>query len=100
VTDKLGSYGAAHRAVMASVVHDTTRYANNRAEVSHQPARQRERQMRRFKSPGRAQRRVTTSQRAAAGREAVPQTGRFAKTTASDGQWHDLRAPQRMVPGH
>ena len=31
-------------------------YANNRAEVSHQPTRQRERQMRRFKSAGQAQR--------------------------------------------
>ena len=41
---------------MPSVVHDTTRYANNRAEVSHQPTRQRERQMRRFKSPEQAQR--------------------------------------------
>jgi len=56
ITDKLGSYGAAHRGVMPSVVHDTRRYANNRAEVSHQPARQRERQMRRFKSAGQAQR--------------------------------------------
>ena len=50
VTDKLGSYRAAHRDVMASVEHVTARYANNRAEVSHQPTRQRERQMRRFKS--------------------------------------------------
>ena len=41
---------------MRSVVHDTRQYANNRAEVSHQPTRQRERQMRRFKSPGQAQR--------------------------------------------
>jgi len=41
---------------MPSVVHDTRRYANNRAEVSHQPTRQRERQMRRFKSVGQAQR--------------------------------------------
>ena len=56
VTDKLRSYGAAHRSVMPSVVHDTRRYANNRAEVSHQPTRQRERQMRRFKSPAQAQR--------------------------------------------
>jgi len=56
VTDKLRSYGAAHRAVMPSVLHDTSRYANNRAEVSHQPTRQRERQMRRFKSAGQAQR--------------------------------------------
>jgi hypothetical protein len=35
-----------------SVVHDTTRYANNRAEVSHQSTRRRERHMRRFKSAG------------------------------------------------
>ena len=56
VTDKLRSYGAAHRTVMPSVLHDTSRYANNRAEVSHQPTRQRERQMRRFKSVAQAQR--------------------------------------------
>jgi len=56
VTDKLRSYSAAHRGVMPSVVHDTSRYANNRAEVSHQPTRQRERQMRRFKSAAQAQR--------------------------------------------
>ncbi len=56
VTDKLRSYSAAHRTIMPSVVHDTARYANNRAEVSHQPTRQRERQMRRFKSAGQAQR--------------------------------------------
>ena len=55
VTDKLSSYRAAHRAVMPSVAHRTDRYENNRAEVSHQPTRQRERQMRRFKSPGQAQ---------------------------------------------
>ncbi len=56
VTDKLKSYGAARRTVMPSVEHNTMRYANNRAEVSHQPTRQRERQMRGFKSPGQAQR--------------------------------------------
>ncbi len=59
VTDKLRSYGAAHRTTMPSVRHDTSQYANNRAEVSHQPTRQRERQMRRFKSPGQAQRFLT-----------------------------------------
>ena len=42
--------------MMPSVEHNTARYSNNRAEVSHQPTRQRERQMRRFKSPGQAQR--------------------------------------------
>ena len=56
VTDKLRSYAAAHREVMPSVVHTTKQYANNRAEVSHEPTRQRERQMRRFRSPGQAQR--------------------------------------------
>lgn len=56
VTDKLKSYGAAHRVTMPSVNHTSARYENNRAEVSHQPTRQRERQMRRFKSAGQAQR--------------------------------------------
>ena len=56
MTDKLRSYGAAHRTIMPSVDHNTDRYANNRAEVSHQPTRQRERQMRGFKSAGQAQR--------------------------------------------
>ena len=56
VTDKLRSYSAAHRTVMPSTVHSATRYENNRAEVSHQPTRQREGQMRRFKSAAHAQR--------------------------------------------
>ena len=41
---------------MPSVPHDTTWYANNRAEVSHQPTRRRERQMQSFKSAGQVQR--------------------------------------------
>jgi putative transposase len=56
VTDRLGSYRAAHRVIMPSVVHDTSRYANDQAEVSHQPTRQRERHMRRFKWVAQAQR--------------------------------------------
>ncbi len=59
VTDRLRSYAAAQRTVMPSVIHDTGRYKNNRAEVSHQPTRQRERQMRRFKSSAQAQRCVS-----------------------------------------
>ena len=50
VTDKLRSYGVAHRELMPETIHDTTQYANNRAELSHQPTRVRERGMRRFKS--------------------------------------------------
>ena len=56
VTDRLGSYRAAHGVIMPSVAHDTTRYANSRAEVSHQPTRRHERHMRRFKSVAQAQR--------------------------------------------
>jgi putative transposase len=56
VTDKLGSYGAAHRMVMPSVKHRSSKYLNNRAENSHQPTRQRERAMKRSTSPGHAQR--------------------------------------------
>ena len=55
VTDKLGSYRVAHRDLMPLVTHDTKRYANNRAEVSHQPTRQRERQMRGSTSSDQAQ---------------------------------------------
>ena len=56
VTDKLPSYGAAKRELMPSVVHCQDRHANNRCEVSHEHTREQERQMRRFRSPGDAQR--------------------------------------------
>jgi putative transposase len=48
VTDKLRTYETARRTLMPSVLHETERYANNRAEVWHEPIRQRERQMRGF----------------------------------------------------
>jgi putative transposase len=56
VTDKLRSYGPAHRHLIASVEHRQSKYLNNRAENSHQPTRQRERAMKGFRSPGAAQR--------------------------------------------
>jgi putative transposase len=56
VTDKLPSYGAARKAIMSTSMHCCDRYANNRAEVSHEHTRAQERQMRRFKSSGQAQR--------------------------------------------
>jgi putative transposase len=46
VTDRLGSYGVARREPMPAAIHDTGRYANNRAELSHQPTPARERGMR------------------------------------------------------
>jgi putative transposase len=55
VTDKLRSYGAAHREVMPSVEHRSHKGLNNRAENSHQPTRQRERAMKGFRSVGGAQ---------------------------------------------
>ena len=56
ITDKLACYGAALREVLPSVEHRQHKRLNNRAENSHQPTRERERRMRRFKSPGHAQR--------------------------------------------
>jgi putative transposase len=55
VTDKLRSYGVAHRELIPDTIHDTSQYANNRAELSHQPTRVRERGMRRFKTIHQAQ---------------------------------------------
>jgi len=59
VTDKLRSYDAAHRTIMPTVSHINQVYANNRAEVSHQPTRQQEYHMRGFSSASQAQRFLT-----------------------------------------
>jgi len=56
ITDKLARYGAAKKQIMPWVEHRQRKGLNNRAENSRQPTRRRERQMNRFKSPGRAQR--------------------------------------------
>ncbi|MER5227433.1 IS6 family transposase [Streptomyces flaveus] len=56
VTDKLRSYGAAHREIMPSVEHRSHKGLNNRAENSRQPTRQRERAVKGFRSTGGAQR--------------------------------------------
>jgi len=39
VTEKLRSYGVAHRELIPDTIHDTSQYSNNRAELSHQPTR-------------------------------------------------------------
>jgi putative transposase len=52
VTDKLRSYGAAHREAMPSTEHRSHKGLNNRAENSHQPTRQREHTMKGFRSVG------------------------------------------------
>jgi transposase-like protein len=55
-TDRLRSYGAAFADLGLAARQDQGLRKNNRAEVSHQPVRRRERKMQRFKSPGSAQR--------------------------------------------
>ncbi len=60
VTDKLRSHGVAHRELIPETVHNMDKYANNKAELSHQPTRVRERVMRKFKSTKQAQRFLNT----------------------------------------
>ena len=59
VTDRLRSYGAALNELGIRDLQETGRWANNRAENSHQPFRRRERAMLRF-------RRIRTLQKFAA----------------------------------
>src|SRR3954465_1997623 len=56
ITDQLASYPAAKQELMPGVEHRRHKGLNNRAEVSHQPMRRRERPMQRFKSARDAQR--------------------------------------------
>ncbi len=60
VPDKLPSYGAALSDLGLSRRHDFGGRKNYRAENAHLPIRQRERRMQRFKSPGSAQRFLST----------------------------------------
>jgi putative transposase len=56
VTDKLRSYNVAHWELIPDVDHNSRQYANNKAELSHQVTRVRERGMRKFKSVTQANR--------------------------------------------
>src|SRR6266851_1813695 len=56
ITDEIASYRPALRRVLPNSEHRRHKRLNNRAENSHQPTRQRERVMWRFKSPEQAQR--------------------------------------------
>ena len=84
ITDKLASYGAAMREALPSVEHRRHKGLNNRAENSHQPTRERERRMRRFKDPGHAQRFL-----AAYGPIAAPCRPRRQRLTAAYRQQRD-----------
>src|SRR5712691_4023311 len=74
ITDKLKRYGAVTREILPSVEHCQHRYLNNRAENSHQPTRQQERRLQRFKSPGCNQRFLAVY--GLAGLQDAPRTGR------------------------
>lgn len=60
VTNQLGSYSAAIRRLVSGFKHVRDKGANNRAENSHQPTRERERRRRRFRSASKAQRFLST----------------------------------------
>ena len=59
MTDKLASYGVAHREVIPESIDVNDQYANNLAEQSHEATRVQEQGMRRFKSVGQAQKFLT-----------------------------------------
>jgi len=56
ISDKLRSYKKAKKSILKSTEHRSHKRLNNRAENSHQPTREKERQMRGFKAPASAQR--------------------------------------------
>ena len=60
VTDDLRSYAAAAGHLDSAKHHERGQWRNNRAENSHQPTRRRERKMQGFKSPGSAQKFLST----------------------------------------
>lgn len=96
VTDKLGSYAVARRELIPDSIHDTLRYANNRAELSHQPTRARERGMRRFKSMLQARRFVGVHAAASnlfnLGRHVLPAAHYRALRQGAFASWDDAVA--------
>jgi putative transposase len=80
ITDKLGSYAAAHRQIMPAVEHRSHKGLNNRAENSHLPLRPRERAMQGFRSPGGLQR-FTSVFSAVRNLFVPPRSGRSALAT-------------------
>ena len=79
-TDGLRSYGAAFAEIGLAACHEQGLRKNNRAEVSHQPVRRRERKMRRFKSAGSAQRFLSVHSAADLQAAADSRNGRPRKT--------------------
>ena len=92
VTDKLASYQVAHRESCRRWPHRRSKYLNNRAENSHQPTRQRERAMKRFKSPGT---RNGSCRRSAASRHIFGPVGTCCRRPTTDSDGRPLRGLER-----
>ena len=79
---------------MPVVEHRRHKGLNNRAENSHQPTRRRERQMKRFKSPGQAQRFLSAHDQInnlfPLCREYVPATDYGAARTRTSELWAEI----------
>lgn len=60
ITDKLRSYKKAHRILLKSSEHRSHKRLNNRIENTHQPTREKEKQMRGFKTLASAQRFISS----------------------------------------
>ena len=77
VTDKLRNYGVAPGELMPEAIHDTTQYANNRAELSQHPTRVRERGLRYHAISGMEVRRIGNSDLNSNGPESLRTTGQL-----------------------
>lgn len=84
VTDKLRSYGVAHRGLIPETIHSTEQYENNRAEQSHEATRMRERGVRKFKS-------IRQAQRFATAHAAVQNLFNLGRHLIGAQQYRDLR---------
>ena len=84
VTDKLRSYGVAHRELIPETIHSTKQFENNRAEQSHEVTRVRERGMRKFTSVRQARRFLGTQ-------AAVSNLFNLGRHLVSAGHYRNLR---------
>jgi DDE domain len=104
VTDKLSSYPAAKEELMPAVEHRRHKGLNNRAENSHQPTRRRERQMKRFESPGQAQRFLSAHDRIDnlfhLYRDHLPATDYRAARAQAFAIWAEVTGAEAAVQGH
>ncbi len=94
ITDKPGSYRAAHRATLSPAEHRRPKYLDNRAGNSHQPARAQERPMRGFHPPGGARRFLSASSgispRFRPRRHRLPATGYRATMSDRFSAWNEI----------